>query len=91
MSEGLTLENNTWGIRLVCLQPLPVLKNNRFLGCTKVNLLEREIEIDNLPSTEFTTFNMSHGLMLLWFTDLMNVTEKLTIHRPNAATRDPFI
>ena len=91
MSEGLTLENNTWGIRLVCLQPLPVLKNNRFQGCTKVNLLEREIEIDNLPSTEFTTFNMRHGLMPLWFTDLMNVTEKLTIHRPNAATRDPFI
>ena len=106
MSEGLTLENNTWGIRLVCLQLLPVLKNNRFLGCTKVNLLEREIEIDNLPSTEFTTFNMRHGLMLLWFTDLMNVTEKVTIHRPNvstllfsafirgdlnAATRGPFI
>ena len=46
-----------------------------------------------------------HGLMLLWFTDLMNVTEEVTIHRPNvstlsnafikgdlnAATRDPFI
>ena len=24
-----------------------------------------------------------HGLMLLWFTDLMNVTEEVTIHRPN--------
>ena len=23
------------------------------------------------------------GLMLLWFTDLMNVTEEVTIHRPN--------
>ena len=49
---------------------------------------------------------MRHSLMLLWFTDLMNVTEKVTIHRPNvstllfsafirgdlnAATRDPFI
>ena len=47
-----------------------------------------------------------HGLMLLWFTDLMNVTEEVTIHRPNvstllssafirgdlnAATRGPFI
>ena len=42
------------------------------------------------------------GLMLLWFTDLMNVTEEVTIHRPNvstllsrgdlnAATRGPFI
>ena len=24
--------------------------------------------------------------MLLWFTDLMNVTEEVTIHRPNAST-----
>ena len=47
-----------------------------------------------------------HGLMLLWFIDLMNVTEEVTIHRPNvstllassffrgdlnAATRGPFI
>ena len=46
------------------------------------------------------------GLMLLWFADLMNVTEEVTIHRPNvstllsgafirgdlnAATRGPFI
>ena len=44
--------------------------------------------------------------MLLWFTDLMNVTEEVTIHKPsvstllssafirgdlNAATRVPFI
>ena len=27
-----------------------------------------------------------HGLMLRWFTDLMNVTEEVTIHRPNAST-----
>ena len=26
------------------------------------------------------------GLMLLWFTDLMNVTEEVTIHRPNVST-----
>ena len=47
-----------------------------------------------------------HSLTLLWFADLMNVTEEVTIHRPNvstllssafvrgdlnAATRDPFI
>ena len=47
-----------------------------------------------------------HGLMLLWFTDLMNVTEEVIIHRPNVSTlmssafirgdlntetRDPFI
>ena len=44
--------------------------------------------------------------MLLWFTDLINITEEVTIHRPNistllssafirgdlnAATRDPLI
>ena len=29
---------------------------------------------------------LGHGLMLLWFTDLMNVTEEVTIHRPNVST-----
>ena len=24
--------------------------------------------------------------MILWFTDLMNVTEEVTIHRPNVST-----
>ena len=28
------------------------------------------------------SFGFRHGLMLLWFTDLMNVTEEVTIHRP---------
>ena len=27
-----------------------------------------------------------HSLMLLWFADLMNVTEEVTIHRPNVST-----
>ena len=27
-----------------------------------------------------------HGLMLLWFTDLMNMNEEVTIHRPNVST-----
>ena len=27
-----------------------------------------------------------HNLMLLWFTDLMNVTKEVTIHRPNILT-----
>ena len=27
-----------------------------------------------------------HGLMLLWFTGLMNVTEEVKIHRPNVST-----
>ena len=53
-----------------------------------------------------TRWTTKHGLMLLWFTDLINVTEEVTIHRPNvstllssafirsdlnAATRGPFI
>ena len=53
-----------------------------------------------------TRWTIRHGLMLPWFTDLMNVTEEVTIHRPNvstllssafirgdlnAATRGPFI
>ena len=53
-----------------------------------------------------TRWTIRHGLMLLWFTGLMNVTEEVTIHRPNvstllssafikgdlnAATRGPFI
>ena len=51
-------------------------------------------------------FFLRHSLMLHWFADLMNVTEEVTIHRPNvstllssafikgdlnAATRGPFI
>ena len=53
-----------------------------------------------------TRWTIRHGLMLLWFTDLMNVTEEVTIHRPNvsallsnafirddlnAATRGPLV
>ena len=30
--------------------------------------------------------DLDHGLMLLWFADLMNVTEEVTIHRPNFST-----
>ena len=29
---------------------------------------------------------LRHSLMLLWFADLMNVTEEVTIHRPNVST-----
>ena len=56
--------------------------------------------VQNKAITQITVNR--HGLMLLWFTDLMNVTEEVTIHRPNvstllsrgdlnAATRGPFI
>ena len=30
-----------------------------------------------------TRWTIRHNLMLHWFADLMNVTEKVTIHRPN--------
>ena len=33
-----------------------------------------------------TRWTIRHGLMLLWFKDLMNVTEEVTIHRPNVST-----
>ena len=33
-----------------------------------------------------TRWTIRHGLMLLWFTDLMNVTEEVTPHRPNILT-----
>ena len=32
-----------------------------------------------------TRWTIRHGLMLLWFTDFMNVTEEVTIHRPNVS------
>ena len=34
-----------------------------------------------------TRWTVGHGLMLFWFTDLMNVTEEVTIHRPKVSTR----
>ena len=33
-----------------------------------------------------TRWTIRHGLMLLWFTDLMNVAKEVTIHRPNFST-----
>ena len=33
-----------------------------------------------------TRWTIRHTLMLLWFEDLMNVTEEDTIHRPNVST-----
>ena len=33
-----------------------------------------------------TRWTIRQGLMLLWFTDLMNVTEEVTTHRPNILT-----
>ena len=33
-----------------------------------------------------TRWTIRHSLMLLWFADLMNVAEEVTIHRPNILT-----
>ena len=33
-----------------------------------------------------TRWSIRNGLMLLWFIDLMSVTEEVTIHRPNVST-----
>ena len=33
-----------------------------------------------------TRWTIRHSLMLLWFADLMNVTEEVTIHRPKVST-----
>ena len=33
-----------------------------------------------------TRWTIRHSLMLLWFADLMNVTEEVTIHRPDVST-----
>ena len=33
-----------------------------------------------------TRWTMRHSLTLLWFADLINVTEEVTIHRPNVST-----
>ena len=35
-----------------------------------------------------TSWTITHGLMLLWFTDLMNVTEEVTIHRPSSIFKE---
>ena len=34
----------------------------------------------------YILIKVGHSLMLLWFADLMNVTEEVTIHRPNVST-----
>ena len=33
-----------------------------------------------------TRWTIRYSLMLHWFADLMNVTEEVTIHRPNVST-----
>ena len=43
------------------------------------------ILIKNIKVHMATRWTIRRGLMLLWFTDFMNVTEEVTIHRPNVS------
>ena len=43
------------------------------------------IEWSYLLLGERSFVDFRHGLILLWFTYLMNVTEEVTIHRPNVS------
>ena len=38
-----------------------------------------------------TRWTIRHSLMLLWFANLMNVTEEVAIHRLNVSTLSAFI
>ena len=68
--------------------------------------IESQLSIVYIKVHTATRWTIRHSLMLLWFADLMNVTEEVTIHRPSvltllssafirgdlsAATRSPFI
>ena len=53
---------------------------------TSVVIFARDILIKYIKVHTATRWTIRHGLMLLWFTDLMNVTEEVTIHRPNIST-----
>ena len=67
---------------------------------------EEKVIIRYIKVHTATRWTIRHSLKLHWFTDLMNVTEEVTVHRPNvstllssafirgdlnAATRGPFI
>ena len=45
-----------------------------------------QIKIKYIKVHTTTRWTIRHSLMLLWFADLMNVTEEVTIHRPNVPT-----
>ena len=70
------------------------------------SVLQMSAKLKYIKVHTATRWTIRHGLMLLWFTDLMKVTEEVIIHRPNvstllsstfirgdlnAATRGPFI
>ena len=76
------------------------------LANTETGLMTTDINVKYIKVHTATRWTIRHSLMLHWFADLMNVTEEVTIHRPNvstllssafirgdlnAATRGPFI
>ena len=52
-----------------------------FLFENPSNRFEKSIEVHKA-----TRWTIRHGLMLLWFADLVNVTEEVAVHRPNVST-----
>ena len=52
---------------------------------TCTSLLGTSSSLKYFKAHRVSRWTIRHGLVLLWFTDLMNVTEKVTIHRPNVS------
>ena len=48
--------------------------------------IESQLSIVYIKVHMATRWTIRHSLMLLWFADLMNVTEEVTIHKPNVST-----
>ena len=57
--------------------------NSLFLNTTKT---EAMLFGTHSKLSKHKDFDIRHSLMLHWFADLMNVTEEVTIHRPNVST-----
>ena len=68
------LNNNTDTSEVICLV------QRKLLSCY-VNSIVLQIQKYILQ-----LLMVRHSLMLLWFADLMNVTEEVTIHRPKVST-----
>ena len=51
--------------------------------------MQRGLSLKYIKVHTATRWTIRHSLMLLWFTDLMNVTEEVTTHRPNVSTHRP--
>ena len=50
------------------------------------SVLQMSAKLKYIKVHTATRWTTRHGLMLLWFTDLMKVTEEVIIHRPNVST-----